>query len=234
MTYCSGTRSTQAERMDDATLTRPAFEACLRSLERVNIATLAYRPTLHWLRSLEIQNNFTLLDVGSGGGDMLRRIFGWTKKQCLSSVLTGIDLSPWSKSLADDLLPQGANIQHETIDLFDLPPERTFDLIVSSLFTHHLKDAELVRFLRWMEQHATGGWMINDLHRHAVPYHFIAAATALLRMNPIVRHDAPVSVARSFTRADWQRLLAEAGIPAEAVRIRWFFPFRYRLDRLKS
>lgn len=232
MTHDFRIRSPLPEMMDDESLTRDEFEACLRSLTRVNIATLAYRPTLHWLGCLPEQS-WSILDVGSGGGDMLRRIWRWGKRRGMGFDLTGIDLNPWSKTLADARIPPGAGMRFETADLFALPKEQTSDLIISSLFTHHLPHADLVRFLVWMEQHATRGWFINDLHRHAVPYHFIRLATALLRMNRIVRNDAPISVARSFRRKEWEALLREAGIPLSQVRIRWYFPFRYCVERHK-
>ncbi len=44
----------------------------------------------------------------------------------------------------------------------------------------------------------------------------------------MVVHDSTVSVARAFTRADWRRLAAEAGI---APRVAWQFPFRWAVSR---
>ena len=95
-----------------------------------------------------------------------------------------------------------------------MDPLRT-DFIVSSSFTHHLGDADLVRFIRWMDRYAAHGWFINDLQRHILPYFFIKYATRFLPVNRMARHDGPVSVARAFVADDWRHLLAEAGIPAE-------------------
>jgi hypothetical protein len=58
------------------------------------------------------------------------------------------------------------SITYETGDVFALDPARRFDVVVSALFTHHLDDAQLVRFLRWMQATARLGWFVNDLHRH--------------------------------------------------------------------
>jgi len=41
-----------------------------------------------------------------------------------------------------------------------MDPLRT-DFIVSSSFTHHLGDADLVRFIRWMDRYAAHGWFIK-------------------------------------------------------------------------
>jgi len=79
-----------------------------------------------------------------------------------------------------------------------------------------------------MEARATRGWLISDLHRHWLPWSVVWCGVRALRMAPMVVHDSTVSVARGFTRAEWERLVAEAGVPA---RIRWAFPFRWLVGR---
>ncbi|MGH7986646.1 MAG: methyltransferase domain-containing protein [Candidatus Binataceae bacterium] len=230
-------RSTESEMMDDGSVTFEAFRDCLRDLEIVNRFTLAYRPTRHWLKRVlrdRLSNNCTsILDVGSGGGGMLRRIANWAGKNGRRVELVGVDLNPWSKRSAEEATPSDASIRFETSDIFTFEPGK-IDFVISSLFTHHLTDSDVVRFLRWMDQHATRGWFINDLHRHSVPAFVIRHATRLLRFDRMVRYDGPVSVARAFTAKDWRRLLAAAGIPAERTRIDWYFPFRYCVTGWKA
>ncbi len=224
-------RSTQPELMDTESVSFAEFHDCLNTLSTINTFTLAYRPTLRWLERMVggagSGESIAVLDIGCGGGDMLRHIWKWARERNLAIELAGIDLNPLAKESAEQVTPADAPIRFETANLFSLDPGRRADFIVSSLFTHHLTDGELVRFLRWMDCHATRGWFINDLHRHPLPYFFIKYAVRLLFSNRMIRHDAPVSVARSFTASEWQNLLSEAGIPAERTRIEWFFPFRY-------
>ena len=137
-----------------------------------------------------------------------------------------MDLNPWSKRSAEQLTPANAQIRFETSDIFRFEPG-AIDLIISSLFTHHLSDSKLVRFLRWMDQHAVRGWFINDLHRHPVPSFLFTHAARVLFFDRMVRYDGPLSIARAFTASDWRRLLAAAGMPSKRTRIDWFFPFRY-------
>lgn len=225
-------RSTQSELMDSAVTGFEEFRDCLGELETINRWTLAYPPTLNWLRRIEkkAQGPITILDIGSGGGDMLRRI--WQRFGPVMA-LTGVDINPWSKQAAELQTSSNAPIHYETCDIFSFDSARRVDVIISALFTHHLNDEQLVVFLRWMEQHATLGWFINDLHRHPLPYYFIRWATRLLSGNRLIRHDAAVSVARAFTRADWVRLLDQAGIAPEQASIRWVLPFRYCVERQK-
>ncbi len=214
-------RSTESELMDEDGIPLAEFRHCLKSLEVINVLTLAYRPTLRWLRREVAKAGQTpvhILDAGSGGGDMLRRI----ARIDGHLNLTGVDLNPLSARVAAEL--PSPRVSYETADIFKFEPKLPADYVVCSLFTHHLDDDMLVEFLRWCDRRAARGWFINDLHRHWLPYYFIKWATALFSRNRLIRHDAAVSVARAFTIADWRRLLERAGIAG--ARIQWVFPFR--------
>jgi 2-polyprenyl-3-methyl-5-hydroxy-6-metoxy-1,4-benzoquinol methylase len=224
-------RSYQSELMDTELVDFALFHQCLQQLEIVNILSLAYRPTLRWLRQILHDappgEKISILDVGSGGGDMLRRIGKYLRRRDLNPELTGVDLNPWSQRSAEETTPAAMNIHYETSDIFAFDPSRHADFIISCNFTHHLTDEELVRFIQWMEAHATRGWFINDLHRHWLPYYFIKTVFNALPFNRMMRSDGPISITRAFRAADWRRILDAAGIPAARRSIRWFFPFRY-------
>ena len=168
--------------------------------------------------------------MACGEGDLLRAIRRWAGRRGLDARLEGIDLNPRSAAAARAATPDGAGIAYRTGDVFDFAPNPNPDFVVSSQFAHHLEDAELVRFLGWLERHAVRGWFIADLHRHALPYWGFRVLARAAGWHRIVRLDGTVSIARSFRRADWARLLAEAGVAAE---IRWHFPFRLCVGRLK-
>src|ERR1700761_7413999 len=74
------------------------FRSCLRSLEQVNRWLLGYRPTLAWLEQLprEPHRAIHILDVGCGGGDLLRQIASWAQKRATPVILSGIDLNPYA------------------------------------------------------------------------------------------------------------------------------------------
>ena len=223
-------RSSEIELMDSEPVSFAEFDNCLRHLEWVNIFTLAYLPTYFWLKKIiaeTSQKEISIFDIGSGGGDMLRKIWRWTSKGKIKFLLTGIDINPWSKKSAEALTPSFAPIKFETADIFTLSAKRQPDFIISSLFTHHLDNNSLIKFVRWMDEQAIHGWFINDLHRHPIPYFFIKWITRVIPVNRLVRNDAPVSVARAFTAQELWQIIDAAGIDRARVTIKWFFPFRY-------
>jgi SAM-dependent methyltransferase len=232
-----GERSRAAELMDAEDPDLAIFAACLQDLERINRWTGAYRITLGWLDRLQEVHGagrLVVLDVGSGHGDMLRRIGAWGEARGLSLDLIGVDRNPYAATVAAQATAPGPPIRYLSADVFDLLPSLRPDVVISALFAHHLDDEQLVRFLQWMEASARLGWLINDLHRHPLAYGIARWVPRLLRMNRLVRHDAAVSVARSFARRDWERLLAEAGVAGAPTTLSWCFPFRYAVARIKA
>ena len=223
-------RSTASEWMDAPDLDQAELARCLDDLAVVNSVTLARAPTIGFLRrAARGRDRLSVLDVGYGQGDMLRRIARWGKRRGVALRLEGVDLSPASAVAARAATPSWMDIRYRTGDVFDEAPG-SVDVIVSSLFTHHLGDEEVVRFLRWMERTARVGWFVNDLHRHAAAFYGFKVLSTVAGWHPMVRHDGPVSVARSFRRPDWERLLDQAGVRA---RVRWHVPFRYCVERLR-
>lgn len=240
MTLDFAHRSGASELMDTEACGFEEFRACLADLERVNDWTFTYRPIIGFLdrlareRLLPMDRPVVIVDVGSGYGGMLRRIDKWARKRGVSVDLTGVDLNPWSAKAATEATPADRPIRWVTSDLFDYRPEGGIDFVVSSQFTHHLNDGQLVRFLRWMEATARIGWFIGDLHRHKLPYWFFTYWSRLAGWHRFVQHDGPVSIARAFVTEDWRSLLRAADIPEGAARITWHVPFRLCVARAKG
>ena len=225
-------RSTAAERMDTDCADYDDYARCLADLSRVNLVTLTHRPLLAWLeRETAGLQSFSLLDVACGYGDLLRLVHRWSARRGLDAKLDGIDLNPWSQRAARAATPPEFAITWHQGDVFAFEPAQRYDFIVSSQFTHHLTDADIVRFIGWMEQHAARGWYIADLYRHWFPYYGFGVLALAAGWHRFVRYDGRVSIARSFVPADWQRLTQAAGLDADAVRISRETPFRLNVSR---
>ncbi len=228
-------RSPQSEWMDTEAIGAEDFAACLADLAVVNSVTLARPPTIAFMRrvsrGLAAGSSLSVLDVGFGEGDMLRRVHRWGTRRGLRMELSGIDLNPWSTAAAQAATPAAMGVHYATGDLFDMPPGMT-DVVISSLFTHHLTDAQVINFLVWMEARARRGWFVNDLHRHPVAFHGFRLLSAAAGWHRFVQHDGPISVARSFRRRDWDALLGQAGLAGKAT-VRWRMPFRLCISRIR-
>ncbi|HEV7343142.1 MAG TPA: methyltransferase domain-containing protein [Sphingopyxis sp.] len=223
------------EEMDAVELAPARYAKVLDDLSRINALTLAARPTLAFLDRVAARGvgarPWRILDVGFGSGDMLVRIDRWGTKHGIALDLVGVDLNPKSQSVAKRRL--GARARLVTGDYRDLAGQ-DWDIILSSLVTHHMSVAERTEFLRFMDGEAMRGWLVNDLHRQRLPFAGYPLLAALALVDPIVRRDGQLSVGRSFRRAEWQAMLAEA-LPDTAAHARIFrsFPYRLCVERIR-
>jgi len=230
-------RANLTEQMDEP-CSREELRACLRDLAKVNRWFMGYRPLLHWLNELTaamppLPHPLRILDVGCGYGDGLRRIERWAKSRDLAVELTGLDLNPDTAAIAMEASPVWSGIRWVSADIFAYSLPKPPHLVVSSLFTHHLAEADVVRFLRWMEERAEVGWFVNDLSRAAIPYYAFRAFSKLAGLHRFVQHDGPVSIARAFVPEDWRRMCAAAWLGHQDVQIQCFTPARLCVSRRK-
>ena len=218
--------------MDDLTLANDALRQNLDELETINTWLGGYQPVLDALARLRSRfpngQPLRVADLGSGGGDTLRHIAHWGHKNGVALELTGIDANQFMLDYATAKSQEYPEISFQQFDIFS--PEfqaQPYDVLTCSLFCHHFTDEELVTLLRQWQQQARVAVVINDLHRHWLAYYSIQWLTRLLGGSYLVRHDAPLSVARAFRREDWMKLLAQAGI--EKYELRWRWAFRWQV-----
>lgn len=223
-------RAMAEELMDADDLDAAIYAAVVGDLAKVNIVTMAARPTLDFLRrGTAGVTGFRLLDVGFGDGDMLRRIAAWTRRRGIAAELVGVDLNPRSAPAAAAHTPPGLPISYITGDYVGLAGQG-WDFIVSSLVAHHMTRDQLTAFLRFMDGEAARGWLVNDLHRHRFAHRSFPILARLARWHDIVRHDGTLSIARAYRPAEWPPILADAGVTARVYRA---FPFRLCVERLR-
>lgn len=170
---------------------------------------------------LKTKGPITICEIGCGGGDNLVAIKKWCDKRSIPVAFIGIDINPHCIEVAAKRLL--SNIQLITSDYKDVELETPPDIIFSSLFCHHFSDREMVKQLQWMKTNARLGFFINDLHRHKAAYYSIKVLTNLFSKSYLVKHDAPLSVARGFSKDEWIQFFSIAGIPDYFIEWKWAF-----------
>ncbi|HTL09658.1 MAG TPA: methyltransferase domain-containing protein [Chitinophagaceae bacterium] len=218
-------RSYQKELLDGSDIPFADIRQNMRELNVINTYLGGHAITISGCKSLlKNKQQVSVCEIGCGGGDNLLAIYQWCQRKGISATLTGIDYNKECIAVAAEQLPPEATLicsDYKAVNFEGQLP----DIIFSSLFCHHFTDPELVFMLQWMQQHSKTGFFINDLHRHFLAYYSIKMLTGLFSKSYLVRHDAPLSVQRGFTKTDWQRLLQAAALPH--YRIQWKWAFRW-------
>lgn len=175
------------------------------------------------LNRLPGKKAITICEIGCGGGDNLIAINSWCSKNKIPVQFIGIDIK---KECIDFAKSQCAYLDAEWIQndyastSFGIKKP---DIIFSSLFCHHFSNNDVVNMLCWMRLNCSKGFFINDLHRHPVAYYSIRWITKLFSSSYLVKNDAPLSVARGFTKNEWKKLFNLTGIKNYMIQWKWAF-----------
>ena len=222
-------RSSLPEKMDMPEVPVDQTRQALRELEMVNKLLGGYHVILDALNQLKWNDQpYTIMDLGIGGGDMLRAIAQWAEKNKRKVNLIGIDWNPVMTDYAKEHSKEFSNIQFKTMNVFDaqLLNEKA-DITMNSLFCHHFDNNELVDLIKRMNQLASRAVIINDLHRHWFAFYSIKIITAVFSKTYLVKYDGPLSVARSLKRKEWKAILSKAGI--RNYKLRWMWAWRWQI-----
>lgn len=221
-------RSDRLELMDDPDVDDALLDNTLAELARVNAVLGGYSPSLGGIADLASQRReLTVLDVGCGGGDTARVLARWADRQEIRLQVLGIDLLPTAIDHARRHSQNWPNLKFEQIDLFNLDDPSAFDIVHAALMLHHLPDARAQQALVQMHRLSRLGVVINDLHRHRVPYYASRILLPAISKNPMIRHDGALSILRAFRRPELLALVDDADLPRP--QLRWRFPFRWQL-----
>ncbi|HEY8701923.1 MAG TPA: class I SAM-dependent methyltransferase [Arthrobacter sp.] len=151
------------------------------------------------LRSAE--SAITVLDIGSGGGDLAVTLARWAARDKVILRVTGIDPDSRAHGFAAGR-PRVPGVDFRQAHSSDLVSEgRSYDVVISNHVLHHLQPAELQRMLVDSQALARRKALHNDLRRSPAAYALFFVAALPFR-GSFIRADGLTSIRRSYTPAE--------------------------------
>ena len=217
-------RSTVKELLDGDDIPFEDIRQNMQELDRINSLLGGHRISLEGFKSLAgHERSLHVCEIGCGGGDNLKVMHEFAKRQGIDIRLTGVDIKDscieFARSRNQQMNASWICSDYKRVSF----PNGQPDIIFSSLFCHHFREPELVEMLQWMKANSGIGFFINDLHRHTLAYYSIKLITRIFSRSYLVKNDAPLSVARGFIKSEWQQIFRQAAIAPVDIRWRWAF-----------
>ena len=206
------------ELLDDPAADPRTVAASLRDIAVANRWLGGTRAALHGiarvLHGVPHGSRVTLLDLGTGHGDVPRAAVRWGRRRGIEIVPIGLELSAVAARLA-----VRAGVHTAAADVA-APPirERSVDVVLLSQVAHHFSHESLGGLARACDALARRGVVIADLRRSAIAAIGFRIGASVLGFDPVTRLDGVTSIRRGFTRPGLARLLGDAGIEARVER----------------
>lgn len=218
--------------MDDPALPIAEHRHALDMLARLNKVSAAARALWPIVHKAHIAGTTTsLLDVASGSGDVSVAIATLARRAGVALNLSMCDVSPVAIEAASQRA-RAANID-AAVEVRDVVrdglnfPNASVDVVMCSLFLHHLSEADAVKVLAEMARVARRCVVVSDLRRCRTGLAAAFLASRLGTQSHVVRVDAVRSVQGAFTETELSKLAETAGMHGSSVRRCW--PFRMLL-----
>ncbi len=222
-------RSEEEEILDNLELEGAAHFRNLRELAMVNRwlggHKVLWRGIDLFLRKLPQEPGpIKIVDVGCGGGDNLIYLAQKLRKAGHIARLIGIDASASAVSFSREVTREFPEIEILHMNVFSEEFARLdADIYTFNLVLHHFKNQDIKNIFKHCNKGAY--LLINDLQRNRIAYVLFGLVTFLIGFSRIGRHDGLLSIKKSFSRSDWNLLLANKSITKH--RISWSWAFRY-------
>lgn len=229
-------RRKEPELMDDPALDPASHARALRGLARLNwwsaSPQILWPPILRWLRR-HGRRQAAILDVATGGGDVPLALWRLANLAGLDLRIAGCDRSAQAVDYARQQARRaGADAEFFVLDAQAMPLPSGYDVVMCSLFLHHLEQDQAIGVMRRMGEAASGLAMANDLERSVMGLALAYAGTRLLSRSPVVHTDGPRSVRAAFSVDEVSSIAAQAGWQRVAVSRHW--PCRFLVTWQKT
>lgn len=154
-----------------------------------------------------------ILDIGAGGGGLLRAIYRWSRKKNIPVELTGVDAShEFVVTTQFNLRKNGVPVEMHYGDGSTLKDyeDNSFDIVVSSYVVHHIRTpGRVALFLSEVQRIAKGGWVIADFDRRFSGLPIVGAVGFLLSYSWILVADGIKSLRRAYRAYEINFILDE-------------------------
>jgi Methyltransferase domain len=204
------------ELLDDPRADPVAVRSQLRDIARLNGLFGGTRAVVRELERIFAKAGtgatWTLLDVGTGLGDIPRAAGAAARRHGITLRLVGVELNRAAAEAARDV-DRADPIALVLADGGALPLlPRSVDIVVASQVLHHLPHDVAVRWIAKLTTLARRAVILADLRRSRVAMAALWVVSFPLGFSAQTRHDGVLSLRRGYTRGEFNEMLAAAGV----------------------
>ena len=207
------------ELLDDPGADPELVETNVQDMARAN-RWLGGRRALHYglhraLGSTLPGTALTLLDIGTGAGDLPAAVVGWGDARDLRITPMGLERVPAAARFA---ARRGLPTFVGCATAFPVRP-KSVDIVLVSQVVHHFRRSAAVELLQACDGFARKAVIIVDLQRSVVARAGFWLGAHALRFNSTTVEDGLTSIRRGLTTREAQDLVAAAGVPGEVISV---------------
>lgn len=236
ITFSKKHRSVQAEIMDNLDFQGEEMKHLLNDLKKVNKWLGGNSITIDGLKEL-LKNHskdktLTILDIGCGDGELLRKCADFGMKNNFDLNCIGLDFNQNILTIAQNRSRNYPNLTFKKVDVFleeELVPN--CDIALSTLFLHHFNNNQIEGLLKIILKKTEIGVIVNDLQRSKQAFFLFKIVSKLFLKTKTAQHDGLVSIARGFKKNELEAISLKINNQKSKIHWRWAYRYQWILKK---
>ena len=206
------------EFMDETDIAARDLRSNLRFIRWVNRRLGGTRAVLDYLRAWSVRwpqtaEPIRIVDVATGSADIPEAILAWSARQPRKVEIIALDIHAGTLAIARSWCRARPEMAFIQADALQLPfADGSVDYAISSMFLHHLADAQAAAVVAQLVRISRRGVIVNDLLRD--PHALLWVKIMTLFASRTIKYDARLSIRKGWT-------LPEAMAWATSARAPW-------------
>ncbi|WP_395074919.1 methyltransferase domain-containing protein [Flavobacterium sp.] len=225
-------RTNDPEIMDDFAMEGEILREALDKIAKINQLLGGNQLTLQGVQelihSIDKSQIITIVDVGCGNGDMLRKLADFGFQNNYNFNLIGVDANNFTINYAQKLSESYSNISYQCEDIFSIAFDNLkYDIALCTLTLHHFKNIEIENLLKVFYNNSRIGIVINDLHRNIISYRLFQALCFVFGLNKMSKQDGLTSILRGFKKEELINFSKKMNLKKYTIQWKWAFRYQW-------
>jgi 2-polyprenyl-3-methyl-5-hydroxy-6-metoxy-1,4-benzoquinol methylase len=230
-------RTNEPEIMDDFAMEGEILREALDKIAKINQLLGGNKLTLQGvqelIKSIDKSQQITIVDVGCGNGDMLRKLADFGIKHKCNFNLIGIDANDYTINYARKLSESYSNISYQSEDIFNKSfNELKYDIVLCTLTLHHFKNKKIENLLNVFYTNSKIGIVINDLHRSKISYRLFKIVSFIFNLNKMSKQDGLTSILRGFKKQELVDFSEKLKFKKYTIHWKWAFRYQWIIEKV--
>lgn len=187
------------------------------------------------LQNVDKLKPITIVDVGCGNGDMLRKLADFGIQNGYNFNLIGVDANNFTINYAKKLSKEYTKIEYLCEDIFkSVFSELKYDIVLCTLTLHHFNDNEIENLLKIFYANSKIGIVINDLHRSSISYRLFQILCFVFGLNEMSKQDGLTSILRGFKKEELINFSKKMSFKKYSIQWKWAFRYQWIIEKDKK
>jgi len=151
-----------------------------------------------------------IVDLATGSGDIPRLIAEYSRKVGAELRIDALDRQSATLEIAKKLSVRYPEITFVEGNVLEWDPAEPYDLVLCTMALHHFSNDDAVRVLQRCRQLSRKLALVSDLCRSLFAKIGVDLLTMSMFREPMTKHDARLSIERSFSFSEMNQLAQRA------------------------